>query len=208
MKVELLTITPDAERLIETAGRTAYLSQEKQGRDTEKVFIKMLVKKGHLSVLEHAVATFRLSGVSRAFTHQLVRHRLCSFTQQSQRYVDESKFYHVEPPSIAADPECHALFAEFMEHSRQAYTALQKKGIKKEDARFVLPNAVTTQLIVTANLREWKHIIQQRGHRHAQWEIRYAIIEILRILKKHLPTVFVDFEIDDEKKIIVKKKEE
>ncbi|OIP27069.1 MAG: thymidylate synthase, flavin-dependent [Dehalococcoidia bacterium CG2_30_46_19] len=88
MKVELLFITPEAEKLIETAGRTSYLSSGKQGKDTEKAFIRMLIKRGHLSVLEHAYATFRISGISRAFTHQLVRHRLCSFTQQSQRYVD------------------------------------------------------------------------------------------------------------------------
>jgi len=104
MKVELLFITPEPERLIEAAGRTSYLSFSKQGKDTEKAFIRALIKRGHLSVLEHACATFRFSGVSRAFTHQLVRHRLCSFTQQSQRYVDESNFNYIEPLSIKKPP--------------------------------------------------------------------------------------------------------
>ncbi|MCK4255441.1 FAD-dependent thymidylate synthase, partial [candidate division WOR-3 bacterium] len=103
MKVELLSITPDAEKLIEKAGRTSHLSFEKQGKDTEKKFIKMIIKLGHESVLEHAYATFRISGVSRALTHQLVRHRLCSYTQQSQRYVSESNFNYIEPESIKND---------------------------------------------------------------------------------------------------------
>ena len=154
MKVELLFITPEAEKLIETAGRTSYLSFGKQGKDTEKAFIRMLIKRGHLSVLEHAYATFRISGISRAFTHQLVRHRLCSFTQQSQRYVDESKFNYIEPLSIKNHPEAHSAFVDFMEKARKAYQELQKLGIKKEDARFVLPNATESQIVVTAKDRK------------------------------------------------------
>jgi len=204
MKVELLFITPEAEKLIETAGRTSYLSFGKQGKDTEKAFIRMLIKRGHLSVLEHAYATFRISGISRAFTHQLVRHRLCSFTQQSQRYVDESKFNYIEPLSIKNHPEAHSAFVDFMEKTRKAYQELQKLGIKKEDARFVLPNATESQIVVTANLREWRHIIELRSEPGAQWEIREAAIEILKILKKHAPTIFEDLEIDKEKPSIKK----
>ena len=204
MKVELLFITPNAEKLIESAGRTCYLSFGKQGKDTEKAFIRMLIKRGHLSVLEHAHATFRISGVSRAFTHQLVRHRLCSYTQQSQRYVDESNFNYVEPESIRNDSKAHSVFTEFMDNAKKAYSELQKLGIKNEDARFVLPNAVETQIVVTANLREWRHIVELRGEPGAQWEIRRAAIEILKILKKHAPTVFADFEVD-EKNTTVKK---
>jgi thymidylate synthase (FAD) len=204
MKVELLFITPDAEKLIESAGRTCYLSFEKQGKDTEKAFIKMLIKRGHLSVLEHAYATFRISGVSRAFTHQLVRHRLCSYTQQSQRYVDESNFNYIEPESIKGDPKAHALFTEFMEEAKKVYSELQRLGIKNEDARFVLPNAVETQIVVTANLREWRHIIELRGDPSAQWEIRKAAVEILRILKKYAPTVFADLEVDEESNSVKK----
>lgn len=204
MKVELLSITPDAEKLIETAGRTSYLSFDKQGKGTEKAFIRMLILNRHLSVLEHAYATFRISEVSRAFTHQLVRHRLCSFTQQSQRYVDESNFNYIEPESIRNNPRAHSIFTEFISEAEKVYSELQRLGIKNEDARFVLPNAVESQIVVTANLREWRHIISLRGSLDAQWEIRNVAIEILKILKKHAATVFDDFKIDEENKIIRK----
>lgn len=202
MKVELLFITPNAEKLIETAGRTSYLSFKKQGRNTEKEFIRMLIKRGHYSVLEHANATFRISGVSRAFTHQLVRHRLCSFTQQSQRHVDESEFECVEPDSIKDNSKAHYLFTEFMEKARKTYSELQRLGIENEDARFVLPNAVESQIVITANLREWHHIIELRGSPDAQWEIRKVAIEILKILKNYVPTVFENFEIDEKDSIV------
>lgn len=114
MKVELLFITADAEKLIETAGRTAYQSFDKQGKDTEKKLIRMLIREGHYSVLEHAYATIRISRISRAFTHQLVRHILCSYTQQSQRYVDESNFNYIEPESIKNDPKDHSLFTKWL----------------------------------------------------------------------------------------------
>ncbi|OGW14542.1 MAG: thymidylate synthase, flavin-dependent [Nitrospinae bacterium RIFCSPLOWO2_12_FULL_45_22] len=204
MKVELLFITPDAEKLIETAGRTSYLSFNRQGENTEKEFIRMLTKRGHYSVLEHAYATFRISGVSRAFTHQLVRHRLCSFTQQSQRYVDESNFNYVEPDPIKNNSKAHILFTKFMEEAKRSYSELQRLGIKNEDARFVLPNAVKSQIVVTANLREWHHIIELRSSPTAQWEIRKVVIEILKILKGHVPTIFEDFEIDEKNSVIKK----
>ena len=198
MKVELLFITPDAEKVIEAAGRTSYLSFDKEGKDTEKAFVRMLIKRRHLSVLEHAYATLRISGVSRAFTHQLVRHRLCSYTQQSQRYVNESNFSYVKPPLIESNPEAQSAFTKFMDEAKRVYLELQRLGIRNEDARFVLPNAVETQIVVTANLREWRHIIELRGTLQAQWEIRKVAIEILRILKEHAPTIFEDMEIDEE----------
>jgi thymidylate synthase (FAD) len=195
MKVELLFITPNAEKLIEEAGRTSYLSYEKQGKNTEKRFIRMLIKKGHFSVLEHAYATFRITGVSRAFTHQLVRHRLCSFTQQSQRHVDERNFKYIEPDSIRKNREAHSIFSNIIRESRETYKKLMNLGIGNEDARFVLPNAVESQIVVSANLRQWRHIIETRGNPDAQWEIRKVAIEILEILKKLVPTIFEDFKI-------------
>ncbi|GAB6273620.1 MAG: FAD-dependent thymidylate synthase [Peptococcaceae bacterium] len=196
MKVELLFITPQAEKLIETAGRTAYLSHDKQAENTAERFIKMLLLKGHHSVFEHAYATFRISGVSRAFTHQFVRHRLCSFTQQSQRFVSETNFAYVEPESVKKNPEAHAIFINLMTKAKEAYLALQKLGIKNEDARFVLPSSIESQLVVTANLREWRHIIKLRGSRSAQWEIRAVVLEILSFLKQHTPAVFADLVIN------------
>jgi len=196
MKVELLFITPQAEKLIETAGRTAYLSHDKQAENTAERFIKMLPLKEHHSVFEHAYATFRISGVSRAFTHQFVRHRLCSFTQQSQRFVSEANFAYIEPETVKKNPEAHAIFINLMAEAKEAYLALQKLGIKNEDARFVLPNAVDSQLVVTANLREWRHIIELRGSLSSQWEIRSVILEILKLLKQHTPAVFADLTVD------------
>ena len=177
-KVELLSITPNAEKLIETAGRTSYLSFDKQGEETEKRFIRMLIKSGHHSVLEHAYATFRVSGASRSFTHQLVRHRLCSFIQQSQRYVDEGNFNFIEPDSIKDNHEAHSLFIDFMGKAKAVYSQLQRMKIKKEDARYVLPNAVESQIVVSANFREWRHIIDLRGKPQSQWEFRRVAIEI------------------------------
>ena len=199
MKVKLLAITPDAERLIEKAGRTAYQSFHNQCTGSEKTFIRKVTRKGHGSVLEHAIATFEISGVSRVFTHQLVRHRLCSFTMRSQRYVDERDMDYVVPDSIRSRPEALSTFKEFMEEARIAYGRLKEMNIKKEDARFVLPNAVESQIVVTANLREWRHIIELRCSPAAQWEIRRVTMEILKLLKEEAPTVFEDFEIDLEK---------
>jgi thymidylate synthase (FAD) len=201
-KVELLSITSNAEKLIEMAGRTSYLSFDKQGKDTEKRFIRMLIKSGHLSVLEHAYATFRISGASRSFTHQLVRHRLCSFIQQSQRYVDESHFNYIEPDSVKNNPEAHSIFVDFMGKAKEAYLKLNRLKIKKEDARYVLPNAVESQIVVSANFREWRHIIDLRGKPQSQWEIRRVAIEVLKILRNHAPTVFGDFEINEKKEMI------
>jgi len=208
MKITLLTITPHAEKLIERAGRTAYQSVRKQRQGSEKKFVRMLVKSGHLSVLEHANATFSIKGVSRAATHQFVRHRFCSFTQKSQRYVDEHKFEFIEPASISRNTKAHLLFNDFMHRAKRTYIELQKLSIKKEDARFILPNAVETELVVTANFREWRHIIDTRGSAKAQWEIRKMAITILRILRKYAPTVFSDYQIDSKLDVIRKIKSE
>lgn len=201
-RIELLFITPDAEKLIETAGRTSYLSFERQRDGSEKDFIRMLLRNRHFSVFEHAYATFRISGVSRAFTHQMVRHRLCSFIQQSQRYVDEKNFRYIEPDSIRENPDAHNLFIEFMEKAREVYKKLQEMRIRREDARYILPNAVESQIVVSANFRQWRHIIGLRGSPQSQWEIRRVAIEVLKILKLHAPNVFGDFDIDEEREII------
>ena len=202
MQITLLSITPDCERLIEAAGRTAYQSFDKQSEGSDKKFIRMLVKAGHTSVLEHAWATVRIAGVSRALTHQLVRHRLAAFTQQSQRYVNESDFHYVTPPAVAKTPEAKAVFDDLLEQSRQAYARLKELGLRNEDARFVLPNAVATEIVMSANLREWRHIIELRGHPAAQWEIREAAIEVLKALSVHAPTVFGDLQVDEARRAV------
>lgn len=251
MKVTLISITPDAEKVIELAGRTSYLSFDKvselplfeavsekgeikifreedysflenlsesdsfefedkkwkiqrKWRNSAHKFIEMLIRTGHTSVLEHAVATFRIEGGSRSFTHQLVRHRLASFTQQSQRYVEETGFRYVIPPSIEKNSEAKEIFHDFIEFSKKTYKKLRDLGIQKEDARFVLPNAVCSEIVISANLREWRHIIELRGHPSAQWEIRKMAIEVLKILKEKTPSVFFDFEVNEEKGYVVK----
>lgn len=202
MKVELLSITPESEKLIENAGRTSYLSFDKKSEGSEKRFIKMLIKRGHTSVLEHASATIRISGVSRALTHQLVRHRFSSITQQSQRYVDETNFMYVEPETIKENSDAHQIFNDLMEKINHTYRKLRNLGIKKEDARFILPNATESELVITANFREWRHIIELRGDPAAQWEIRELTIKILKELKKNAPTVFGDFYVNEKKDVI------
>ena len=194
LKVSLLAITPDAQKLIEEAGRTCYLSFEKIGADSAEDFIARLIKMGHDSPLEHSCATFRIENCSRAMTHQLVRHRLMSVSQQSQRYVDEKNFSFVIPPGLPAEDA--AEFAADMETIRQMYVKWRSKGLKREDARFVLPNACTSEIVVTANFREWRHIIQLRISRKAQWEIRAVCLEILKILKQHAPACFADMEME------------
>jgi thymidylate synthase (FAD) len=200
-EIELLAITPDAENLIELAGRTCYLSHDRSQPGSEQKFIRMLLRHGHLSVLEHAYATFRVKGGSRSFTHQIVRHRLASFSQQSQRYVSEQGFEYVEPPAIKDNPVAHQRFEEIMEKIRETYQELQEFGISKQDARFVLPNAVVSEIVISANLREWRHIFNVRCQPQAQWEIRAICIEMLKLLQKAVPTVFSDFVIDEDKMV-------
>jgi thymidylate synthase (FAD) len=194
VKVELLAITPDCEKVIERAGRTCFMSGSRAGGNSTRKFVRMLVTRGHHSVLEHATATFAVSGVSRACTHQLVRHRLCSFSQKSQRYVSEKQAAFVMPESVSADEEARKVFTSAAAESQTAYEKLVALGIPKEDARFVLPGAVQTQIVLSANLRELRHIVELRGSRHAQWEIRMLAVAMLGILKQHAPNVFFDLE--------------
>lgn len=198
MKVELLYITPEPEKIIEKAGRVAHQSFNKETPDSYIKFIRMLIKLGHTSVLEHAVASFKISGVSRSLTHQLVRHRIASYTQKSQRYVDESTFEYVTPDKIKENEAAFDIYNNFMNYCKETYKKLKEIGIPKEDARFVLPNATKTEIVLTANLREFRHMISLRGSKEAQWEIRRMFIEILKILKEYAPTVFEDFIIEND----------
>jgi len=158
----------------------------------------------HFSVLEHACATFRVSEVSRALTHQLVRHRICSFSQQSQRYVNEKQFGYVVPLSILelekkvprGDEDLNGVkdFDNDMKIIQGMYDKWKARGLKNEDARFVLPNACYTEIVVTANFREWRTIFRLRCDKHAQWEIRAMTTEILKQLYEKCPSVFGDLK--------------
>jgi len=192
LQVELIAITPDAEKLIEQAGRTCYLSFEKTGADSANGFIRRLIAMGHESPLEHAYASFRIKNCSRAMTHQLVRHRLMAVSQQSQRYVDEDGFTYVVPAGVA--DEFVDDFHNDMKIINQMYRKWLRRGLKKQDARFVLPNACTSEIVVSADFREWRHILKLRTSPKAQWEIRGACTQILGILKQSAPACFADIE--------------
>ncbi len=202
MQVELLAITPEAEKLLEKAGRTCYLSFDRIAENTEKKFLSTIIKHGHTSVLEHAYVTFRITGVSRSFTHQLVRHRIGAFSQQSQRYVNEKNFTYTTPPKIEKNPAAKEVFDSFMNHSKDVYMKLQELGIPNEDARFVLPNSVNSEIVFSTNFRELRHIFKVRGVKQAQWEIREVCIEMLKILKEKVPDVFSYCVINEQDKTI------
>jgi thymidylate synthase (FAD) len=195
MKVELLAITRylqgdgTPEGLLEHAGRVCYRSES---RGDPATFLRARLKEGHESLIEHASATFEVSGISRACSHQLVRHRLASYSQESQRYVDMSDPAMVIPDAIRADPEAMAIWDGLVEHVQAAYRGLRKRGVRKEDARFVLPNATGTRIVVTMNFRELRHFFRLRITPEAQWEIRQMALEMLTLLVPHAPTVFGD----------------
>jgi thymidylate synthase (FAD) len=190
LDVELLSITPEPERVIEQAGRTCYLSFDRMEADSHEGFIRRLIKMGHESPLEHAYATFRIRNCSRAMTHQLVRHRLMSVSQQSQRYVAEDGFAYVVPESMPA--EWVDDFHEDMKAIQQMYGKWRQRGLRKEDARFVLPNACISEIVVSANFREWRHIFKVRISSKAQWEIRDACRVMLAMLSEQAAACFDD----------------
>ena len=190
ISVELKRVTPDSEGIIEEAYRLCYGSEPRYGEAGRK-FIASKVALGHESPLEHASATFLLQG-SRSFSHQLVRHRLASYSQQSQRYVKENNFKWVLPPTIQSNQAAYDKFVSAMNDTRIAYELLVADGIPKEDARYVLPNACETKIMMTADFREWRHFIELRADKHAQWEIREIAGLVLEQLYKEAPSVFED----------------
>jgi thymidylate synthase (FAD) len=189
VEVKLLAVTPDAEKLIETAGRLCWDTQDKTGTVPDR--IQKWLEVGHESMVEHACATFYIRA-SRVLTHELVRHRLASYSQRSQRYVKETEPKYVEPPEITHNESAHKQFAEVMTSCWQAYSNLLAKGIKAEIARYVLPNACETQIICTWNFREIRHIIKLRTSKRALPEFRVVAKEIRKIAKEIAPQVFAD----------------
>jgi len=190
LEVELIAMAPEPEKVIEQAGRTCYLSFDRMEEDSGSDFIRRLIQVGHESPLEHAYATFRIKNCSRAMTHQLVRHRLMAISQQSQRYVNEEQFSYVVPESMP--PEFVEDFHHDMEILQQMYRKWRERGLKKEDARFVLPNACVSEMVVSADFREWRHIFRLRTSLKAQWEIRKACGMMLDILRERAPACFDD----------------
>lgn len=192
MFVKLLAITPNSEELIEYAGRVCWRSELSSTDDGTAKFIKALIRREHLSVLEHASATFEVKGISTSCTHQLVRHRLASYSQESMRYVAMDSQEMVLPPLIAENPEAREVWDSFAAQATDVYRQLRSLGIAKEDARFALPRATQTRIVATQNFRSWRHFIELRCEKHAQWEIRAVATEILRVLHQEAPAVFGD----------------
>lgn len=200
MEIKLIAYTPKPDMVCAAAAFTSWKKKttaqlfeelsEKEALD----FLKMVMGFGHASVTEHANFTFSISGVSRALTHQLVRHRIASYTQQSQRYVKFSReeLQYVTPPTIEKDKEAKKLYDELMNQVADVYEKLLAMKILPEDARFVLPNAATTNIVVTMNARELLHFIRLRTCERTQWEIRDAATTMLKLAKEVAPTLFSD----------------
>ena len=194
MKIEILDITKNPCGLIDKAARSCYNS--KSNPETRQKFLRGLIASGHESPIEHAKLTVAVSDVSRAFTHQLVRHRLFSFTQESQRYVKfgDDIDHFIVPDSILNDDKAKQIYGETLATIVDNYHKLCDLGIKKEDARMLLPNAAETKIVATANFREWRHFFELRADKHAQWEIRRFALSILHWLATNEDTkdLFID----------------
>lgn len=190
MDIEVLDITNSPELLIEKAYRLCYGGEVKE--DVNRTFISGCIKNGHESPLEHAKATFLIHDVSRALTHQLVRHRLASYTQRSQRYCKENNFEYVIPEKIREDKKALYKYVDTMKMIASSYDELVNLGLKREDARYVLPNACYTTIMVTMNFRELRHFISLRSDSHAQKEIRDLSDMILSEMYQFAPSVFED----------------
>jgi len=220
MKVILISHTPDPERVIATAAKLCYSSSDitslRDGLTDDKVadFVEMLASIGHESVMEHVSFTFGIEGISRACSHQLVRHRIASYSQKSQRYVNENGFEFITPPEIESVPEAKVFFEEEMQRITESYDKLadiltekhkerfvsegmdekaaasKARKLANEDARFILPNACETKIVVTMNVRSLFNFFKHRCCNRAQWEIRAVADEMLRLCYSAAPNVF------------------
>ena len=199
MIVELLKHTNEPEKTCAIAGRLCYsdvgIEELKEQLTQEKIedILKKIIKSGHLSVLEHASFSFGIEGVSRALLAQLTRHRIASFSVQSQRYVKFNKGVNfIIPPTIAKDENLSAKYNEFLKLSQQYYNEFLQAGIPAEDARYVLPNASATKIVLTMNARELRHFFALRCCNRAQWEIRDMACRMLKLAKEVVPVLFDD----------------
>lgn len=220
MKVTLLQHTPEPEKLVAAAASLCYSKagadklMENLTQESVEKFLNRLMSMGHASPIEHSSFTFAIEGVSKSLTHQLVRHRIASYSQKSQRYVTEGQFQYVIPPKIKGLPDCEQVFVEAMENAQYAYDVIAEKLTQKhvdklmsegmsekkaknmaekkaiEDARYVLPNACETKIVMTMNTRTLLHFFNQRCCDRAQWEIRELAYEMLSKCKEVAPLLF------------------
>lgn len=199
MNVELLQYPDNPERAVATAARLCYAPvgakelMETMPPERVQSVLSTIMKSGHFSTLEHVSYTFAVDGVSRALTHQLVRHRLASFNQQSQRYVKFTEGVEtVKPDTVSRDEEANRIFDEAINAVLEGYQKLLDAGIPAEDARYLLPNAAETKIVITMNIRELLHFFSLRCCNRAQWEIREMAHRMLALVKPTAPYIFMD----------------
>ena len=190
MKVELISYSNLGEKVCGIASKTCVSKNIPGVDDNVMKSLRSAISSGHEAVLEHWSATFAVSGVSRALTHQLVRHRVASYSQQSQRYVDMDGFDYVVPESILNRPDSLEQFKWGMKAIQKVYKTLLAYGIDMEDARYILPNACTTNIIVSMNARQLRHFFALRCCTRAQKEIRELADKMLELVKEVAPTIF------------------
>jgi thymidylate synthase (FAD) len=195
MNVKLIGYTPNPEKLPAMAAKLTHskTKPEELDKSSNKELSEILdhvIKLGHTSVVEHTCFTFAISDVSRSLTHQLVRHRIASYAQQSQRYVNLKESNYVIPPKIVKNSTMKKAYEETMKKIWEQYNKLLEMGIPAEDARYVLPNATCTNIIVTMNARSLLNFFELRCCLHAQWEIRTLANKMLQEVKKIAPTIF------------------
>jgi thymidylate synthase (FAD) len=195
MNVKLIGFTPNPEKLPAMAAKLTH-SKTKPGeldKSSEvelKAILEHVINLGHASVIEHTSFTFAISDVSRSLTHQLVRHRIASYAQQSQRYVNLTEPNYVTPPKISKNKDLKKAYNETMVNIWNEYNRLLNLGVPSEDARYILPNATFTNIIVTMNARSLLNFFELRCCQHAQWEIRQCANKMLKEVKKVAPTIF------------------
>jgi thymidylate synthase (FAD) len=213
LEVNWLGPSTDGERLAEFAGRLCYMSQSNPAGRSTRDYLENIKRQGHGSVLEHANYTVLLEGVSRSLTHELVRHRAgFAYSQLSQRYVDESDAAFVVPPAILGDEALEKTWKEEIDRALAAYVKLvgelmeqyawipervHRRKMAREAARGVLPNSTETKIVVTANARAWRTMLELRAGEGADLEIRRMAVAVLKLLREEAPGFFSDFEIYD-----------
>jgi len=198
LKVRLISYTKRPQATVTAGIRQCYSSVgaddllKKTSVSTQKRLVGQIISSGHTSTIEHASFTFAIEGISRACSHQLVRHRIASYSQQSQRYVDLSQkpLPYIIPLDIKNDPKAKRIFLRGLEKVEFVYQRLVNLGVKKEDARFILPNATETKIVVTMNARELHNFFRLRCCNRAQWEIRALAWKMLGLVKKVAPDLF------------------
>lgn len=193
IKVKLLSYTKNPEQTCVAAIRQCYSEigaakiNKNITQDLKKKLLKQIIGSGHTSTLEHANFTFAIEGISRVCTHQLVRHRIASYSQQSQRYVKAGdRFVYITPPALKNSQ----IFKDSVNLCKKTYDELIKSGVEKEDARFILPNAAETKIVVTMNVRSLFNFFEKRLCNRAQWEIREMAKLMLNQVKKVAPNIF------------------